>query len=546
MNMFGEGEIKIKDIPQAKPENSANMMKAFDKAEKKVLSQDYLQEWLGRNTNSFIAPLPPLSLPEIGVGFEKDVANAPETKRGKLLYPDVLYDTNVAYAMNDGAGRAVNRMLTGGEINGNKGLGLKEINKWKINPDFVDQNIKQHAGFAAEVISVIKENLKAAFENTGTTTHRADDLPHLFKKNDQYVDKVRMDKNGNIIERVQMKFVGDNPKECLSKLMSKKYDKYYFDGKVDKMEIPKEYYPEIKKELIPAERAKLQRQLDRVTADGKTDVAAGIKKRMERLDKIDGMLEQSSVSIDEARYAVLHPKRYANKLFVSDVVKSGNEIGKETGKQSMIITGTISTLKNLRCFIEGDCTAEEAVKNTLKDTTKSGALGYGTGFISGSVSRAMSQSSHQLIRSASKIGIPGAVVSLVVDSFDSIVDFGKGEIQGKELVKDIGCSAAGIAGSMGAAAAAGAALGSIVPGAGTAVGALVGIASSMAGYALATQGYKTALEYGPKGAEALLGKCSEIADNTIKLVKEQMPEKVNEVRAALTDFNRENGIPVKI
>ena len=119
---------------------------------------------------------------------------------------------------------------------GFKTLGLKDIGDWKVNKDYKAQNIKQHSGYAAEVIGTTKENLIAEKNGTGVKTYRADDRPDLFQKNDQYVDKIRVDSNGNM-ERIQVKFVGKDASECLSKLASKDFDKYFNDGKVDKMEI---------------------------------------------------------------------------------------------------------------------------------------------------------------------------------------------------------------------------------------------------------------------------------------------------------------------
>lgn len=450
------------------------------------------------------------------------------------------------YLNDKGALSEIQKMLSG-EVNGNKTLGLNDIKKWKINENYQDQNIKQHAGFSAEIISVAKENLRAKFDKTGITAYRADDLPaeYGFKKNDQFVDKVRMDRDGNIIETIQMKFVGNTPVENLKKLMSKKYDKYFESGKVDKIEIPKDFYDDVKK-LIPQEKGRLERQLDRVKADGKTEVATVIENKIKRLDKIDRMLEKSTVRSDEARYATLHPKRYAAQLFVKDFAKAGHETGRDVGISGACVTLTISTVDNFRDVIKGECTVKDAVKNIGKDTTKSGTLGYSTGFISGGVASAMSQSGHELIRSAAKTGIPGAAVSLVIDAYDSMVDYAKGEISGGELAKDVGRSAAGIAGSMGASAAAGAALGSFVPGAGTVVGVGVGIVASMAGYALAAGGYNTAIELGDKGARKLLEKCSAIAKNTVTLTEKEYPHKLKEIKSAFETFNLKNNIPVSI
>ena len=57
-------------------------------------------------------------------------------------------------------------------------------------------------------------------EKSGLTTYRADDLPGEFKKNDQLVDKVRKNAQGQIVERIQVKFVGGDGAQCLKKLAS--------------------------------------------------------------------------------------------------------------------------------------------------------------------------------------------------------------------------------------------------------------------------------------------------------------------------------------
>ena len=64
--------------------------------------------------------------------------------------------------------------------NGKLSLGLERISQWKVNPDYVESNLKQHAGYAAEVLSTAKENLQAKLDNTGVKTYRADDRPEGF------------------------------------------------------------------------------------------------------------------------------------------------------------------------------------------------------------------------------------------------------------------------------------------------------------------------------------------------------------------------------
>ena len=122
-------------------------------------------------------------------------------------------------------------------LEGEKTLGLKEISGWKVNKDYYEANNKQHAGYAAEVIGTAKENLMARLNGTGKTTYRVDDLTDdqrnqireqygddFAKKNDPYVDKIRISSDGTM-ERIQTKFVGSDASECLSKLQSSKFDK---------------------------------------------------------------------------------------------------------------------------------------------------------------------------------------------------------------------------------------------------------------------------------------------------------------------------------
>lgn len=61
----------------------------------------------------------------------------------------------------------------------------------------------------------------------------------------------------------------------------------------------------------------------------------------------------------------------------------------------------------------------------------------------------------------------------------------------------------GVAGSVAGSAIAGAVVGSAVPGAGTVVGAAAGLVGGMVGYAVTTEAYQTAVEFGTENAELL-------------------------------------------
>lgn len=462
----------------------------------------------------------------------------------------------------------VKRMYYGSDSEGIKTLGLEDISHWKLNPEYRQQNIEQQSGYVAEVVSTAKENVIAQREGTGVTTYRADDRPDLYHKNDQYVDKVRIDADGKIVDRVQTKFVGNDGRSCLQKLESKDYDKYFSDGKVDKMEIPSDYYDQIKGENLIGEKiAGLEKQVERLKADGKNDIAANKQARIDRLKKIDEMLERSTVSSDEARYARLHPKRYTRKLFIPDSVKMAHEMGKETGLQAAGITAVSSTVDNIRSIYSGDKTVAKACEDVVADTGKAGALGYGTGFVSSTIANAMSESSHELLKSVSKTGVPAATVSFTVESFDSVSDYAQGTIDGKQLAVDLGENAVGVSGNMAgsaigstigatAGAVVGGAVGSVVaPGVGTVAGATIGgkvggavggVAGGMIGYAVTTQAYRTAVEYAPDQAAELADKAKGYASDTIESVKQFAPDKVDVVKDSINAFALTNSLPFQL
>ena len=103
--------------------------------------------------------------------------------------------------------------------------GLKSISESKVNKDFYEQNIKQQAGFSAEVKSTARDNANRVVNRNPTRKVRTDDLGHV---NHPLYDHVEIDVTGKIMEGSgsQMKFVGDTPDELLTKLNGKKFQKY--------------------------------------------------------------------------------------------------------------------------------------------------------------------------------------------------------------------------------------------------------------------------------------------------------------------------------
>lgn len=372
------------------------------------------------------------------------------------------------------------------------------------------RDIKQKKGNAAEIIGTVKENLIAKNDGTGAVTIRVDDLykasnnsnleiagknikaivaDNGFTYNDPYVDIIRI-KNGDI-ERIQTKFVGKNPKGCFSWLKSNGYDKYYSSGKVDKIQIPKDYYNKIKNELIPAEKVKLQGQIEKLTVDGSSEKVVEKQIKLEKINKIDAMLEASSVTNSEAKFAAKHPKLYAAKLTAGQANKSGISGAKEAAA----LTAVVSTVDNGIKLANGEITAKEMAVDVVKDTAEAGVIGYGLGFVT-DVTRS----------NALATGI-----TMGISSYGDVKDFVQGDISGKELAYNLGENAASITGAI---------IG----------GSVGGLAGRVAGSYLATKAYDVSTEFVADNVGVVIEKGGEVLDKAGDIaidVKDAAAEKLD-------------------
>ena len=373
------------------------------------------------------------------------------------------------------------------------------------------------------------------------TTVRADDRPDLFHRNDQYVDKVRLDAQGQIVERVQTKFFGDSGKEWLSKMMSKKNDKY-FDGGVDKIECPKNYYDDVKRN-ISEQKSSLEMQLEHVQAKGKADVAEQIRGKLDKLNKLDSMVEKSTVTTDEARFARMHPKAYAAKIFAKEAVGISHHEGLKSGALAAGLTFAVSTVDNVKSLIDGEITADEMIMDVMEDTATAGVMGYGTSFISTAVSQAMRSSSSQLIQRVGGSCLPAAAVSFAVESYQDISDFAQGKTDGIKLAYDLGENAAKVAGGLKGGALAGAAAGAIAGPIGAVAGSIVG---GMVGCAVASEIYQTAVSLGVEGANLIADKAIEFAGTALDAISQGAPAALEGAKGTINNFFGSVGIGLRL
>jgi len=242
-------------------------------------------------------------------------------------------------------------------------------------------------------------------------------------------------------------------------------------------------------------------------------------------------------------------KNYDNKRLITDkVVLKPRDVKRQMlldsslrqGAEFAAFTAIVSTASNMPDLFEGKITPQEMVADVTSDSAIAGITGLATG----GITKVMELSGHRLIQKLAHAGAPMAVVSFGIEAHDSVIDYYKGEIDECELAYDLGDSASLVAGGLAGAkmgGAAGAALGTmIVPGAGTAAGgAIGGIVGGTVGSIMASEVYKSGVKMGAEGIDYIKDNAQSMAKNTVELAKEVIPDKVDMVKNAFTDYAKD-------
>lgn len=313
--------------------------------------------------------------------------------------------------------------------------GLRDIGEQKINPEYEKQNLKQQAGFAAELKYLARKNAEAKINRSNERVVATD-----LKKSgsyDELYDHYKM-KNGKVISMMQMKFVGNDVKSCVDKLMSSNYQKY-IDGNAD-FTLPADYFeldvngnPQIQVE-IDRRIQNLQKQID---SRGCPDDVA--KKKTEAISKLKLLKERvkdSGITKDEAEFARNHPLLST----AGDLIGVSHRAGLDQSLNSAAIGGTVALAKNLAAYVQGKKDGTEATRDVIQTAGNAAAEGYAKGFLGSAFKGCLQNSDSAVLRGISKSNLPAAVVTLAVDTTKTITKFINGEIDGTECMEEIGKS----------------------------------------------------------------------------------------------------------
>ncbi|MGL2540434.1 hypothetical protein ACOWO2_03375 [Helicobacter pylori] len=326
---------------------------------------------------------------------------------------------------------------------------LEEISKRKINPNYINQNVNQQAGYSAEIKEQAHVNVHNILAGKRERIVQYDDLSskqkaqvkNLFpnyatpKKNHELVDYASVDERGNVIPGTltQSKFVGRNGEECFKKLLSKDYKKYFENGV--KMSVPKDYYRGIQK-AADAKIESLESQIAKQKGLGDFQKATILEEKLQKCKTIKAHTRPASATKRETIEARLNP----NLSTAKDVTRVSHQAGMNAAQTGALIGGGVSAITNIYECIANGKDPMKALKHTLVATAKGGAISYGSAFASSSLGGLMQSSANKIIQSLGKGSVPAMIVGVLMTNATILGRYfsGKGKIDGKELLKRLG------------------------------------------------------------------------------------------------------------
>lgn len=448
--------------------------------------------------------------------------------------------------------------------------GLADISRHKVssNPEEALNNIKQQAGFSAEVATTSRDNARAIREGSAVRTSRSDDLPR-FGRNHPVVDRVQV-LNGQIVEgsQTQMKFVGnrngllndiaqENGKFARYRgvrleLPSEQFEggkDYYLEqarklrdratklaadpakaeqvaklqaqaAKLEELVATKDFQPQSAAQYCREQAKKRRDNAQKAQDKGNSEAAARLRREADNFDRLAEDVTDSGMTTQEAIFYRRHPE-IATAL---DIARNSHAAGMEGARYGAVIGGSISLLQNLFATAQGEKSLPDAALDVSVDTAKAAALGYGTAFAGAAIKGTLQQSSRQGLRSLANTSVPTLTVTICLSLAASIKRYVKGEISEAQLLNEVGEKGAGLLCSSMMAA-----LGQVlipIPFVGAAIGGMIG-------YTLSSLFYQATLE-ATRGVEQ-----SREALQRTRIIQQAARERLQAEQARLDQFARQ-------
>ncbi|STZ56013.1 Uncharacterised protein [Moraxella lacunata] len=358
-----------------------------------------------------------------------------------------LTDTAIAGALSETVSR---HGLAGAEfLKGLRGVdyetgqifdrSLRSVAQGKLNPNYYEQNLKQQAGFSAEIASVSQKNAQAIINGDYSRFLRSEDMAG-YGKNHNIVDIVEL-MDGQEVSTSQMKFVS-NYENLLKKIAKRNSgDKNdlsrYLD--VDRLEMPSEQVEQAK--AYCREQAKsLKQQADKARQQGDFTKADTLSQQAQNFERLESKISDSGMTTEQAIAYRLNPEWET----IKDIGRVSHQAGVQGAKFGVAIGGSISLVTNIIAYKSGNKELGQAVLDTGADTLKSAGMGYSTAFTGTAIKSYMTQSTSEVVRNLSKTALPAMIVSACLATSKSIASYAKGEIDEGTLMQEMGISVTGM------------------------------------------------------------------------------------------------------
>ncbi|GGF88768.1 hypothetical protein GCM10010913_07810 [Paenibacillus aceti] len=412
--------------------------------------------------------------------FERDISMGDKDKKKGH---NGLIDSTIGAATTENIeryGRAASEFIKGykGSVDADGDIirkGLKQMSESKVHPDFKYQNIKQQAGFSAEIHYVDKTNAENIINKNDTRVYRSNDIG---RGNDPQFDVLSIDDSGNPTWGAQMKFYGKfetpeeikkSSEELVRKMTKDDWNRYRGNDVL----VPQEQY-EIAKKYAEDKARDLTEQAEKLRTQGQFDKAGILEEKAERYRQVSSDLKDSGITSKEAIFLREHPKLATAKY----VLETAHQSGLENAKSAAVISVAISTAQNVTSLIRGKKRVGEAIVDVAKDTAAGAATAYVIGATDTAIRGFMAASKESVFVNLSKSNMPAMIATATVQVGKSLIRYAKGEIDSLQLVEELGEKGTGMM-----AASFGAAIGTAVfPGVGTVIGGMVGYLASSSIY----------------------------------------------------------------
>lgn len=255
--------------------------------------------------------------------------------------------------------KEINRGFHG--INGAKGH--KHISKHLLHPVYKLQNLKQQAGFNAEINFVTESNIKSIRNGSSVFASRTDEIGRV---NDQETDIVWINERTQqqvFSSKTQVKFRGTSGSENVRLFLTPKEFQKYED---QLLAIPSEQFSEA---IIYLDKqiSSLERKREALTKIGDAKELENVLQKKNRAESVKSRLIDGG-SRDKAMQYRLNPLNE----YLKDSIKEAHYAGKNAAIQGAVITNILTVpLVAKRLYSDDDYKIKDGSKDYLKQMVRS-------------------------------------------------------------------------------------------------------------------------------------------------------------------------------